>query len=559
MPTITISYEALKQELGKPLSIPELQQGLFDMGMELDGVLDDELTIEVTAERLDLLSLQGIARSLKSFLGVTPTVPKYTTFQGEESYKVIIDDKVKAVRPFTVCAIVKNIVFTQEKIREVINVQEKLHATLGRGRTRGAIGIYPLENIQLPITYTAAPPQEISFIPLGETQELSGAQILSQHETGKEYAHLLEGKAFYPFFVDAKGDILSMPPIINSEKTGRVNMQTSELFIECSGFDKILLHELLTNLTTMFADMGGDIYEMKLEYASEESEITPNLASKRRSFSSKTLEKYIGLKLSLEELKPLLRKMMYEFVNAEYREDGEIILHVTAPPYREDLWHEIDIVEDIVRAYGYNNLPLTFPNISTIGQTLPLSNLREELANVMVGMGFLETYTFGLTSKQEQLTNMLVNEDTVGFIPVANGNETQTMMRLSLLPEELKCFMHNRTQPLPQRIFEGSFVVIPDESKDVKCRNELHFAAAIADKKVTFTQIRQVLESLLLSRNKTPSFKPVHHPSFIKGRSGAVIVNDIVIGIIGEIHPQVLTNFGLVTPVVAFEINLEAL
>ena len=559
MPTITISYEALKKELGKPLSIEELENGLFDMGMELDSVEGDDLAVEVTAERLDLLSLQGLARALKSFLGLSPNVPRYRTLQGDETYAVKITDKVKQVRPFTVCAIVKNIQFSEERIREVIDVQEKLHATLGRGRVRGAIGIYPLETIQLPITYTADTPQNISFVPLGETREMTGAQILSQHETGREYAHLLEGLDMYPYFVDAKGNILSMPPIINSEKTGRVENSTTDIFIECSGFDKILLNELLTNLTTMFADMGGDIYEMTLKYESGESEVTPNILSKKRSFSNKTLEKFIGLKLTLEELKPLLRKMMYEFVDAEYKDNDEIILHVTAPAYREDIWHEIDIVEDIARAYGYNNLPLTFPNISTIGDTLPLSDLREELATVMVGMGFLETYTFGLTSKIDQLEHMLLDEQKVGFMPVANGNETQTMMRISLLPEQLKCLVHNRNQPLPQRIFEGSFVIIPDASKDVKCKNELHFAAAMTDKKVTFTQMRQALESLLKSKGLLPSFKPVEHPSFISGRAGVVIINNVAVGIIGEIHPQVLTNFGIVTPVVAFEINIEAI
>ncbi len=559
MPTITISYEALKKELGKPLSIEELENGLFDMGMELDSVEGDDLAVEVTAERLDLLSLQGLARALKSFLGLSPNVPRYRTLQGDETYAVKITDKVKQVRPFTVCAIVKNIQFSEERIREVIDVQEKLHATLGRGRVRGAIGIYPLETIQLPITYTADTPQNISFVPLGETREMTGAQILSQHETGREYAHLLEGLDMYPYFVDAKGNILSMPPIINSEKTGRVENSTTDIFIECSGFDKILLNELLTNLTTMFADMGGDIYEMTLKYESGESEVTPNILSKKRSFSNKTLEKFIGLKLTLEELKPLLRKMMYEFVDAEYKDNDEIILHVTAPAYREDIWHEIDIVEDIARAYGYNNLPLTFPNISTIGDTLPLSDLREELATVMVGMGFLETYTFGLTSKIDQLEHMLLDEQKVGFMPVANGNETQTMMRISLLPEQLKCLVHNRNQPLPQRIFEGSFVIIPDASKDVKCKNELHFAAAMTDKKVTFTQMRQALESLLKSKGLFPSFKPVEHPSFISGRAGVVIINNVAVGIIGEIHPQVLTNFGIVTPVVAFEINIEAI
>ncbi len=559
MPTINVSYEALKKELDKPLSIKELEQALFDMGMELDEVKDDDMAIEVTAERLDLLSVQGLARALRSFLGIAPTVPRYKTLHGDENYLIKITNQVKTVRPFTVCAVVKNVQLSDERIKEIIDVQEKLHVTLGRGRSRGAIGIYPLESITLPITYTAALPKEISFIPLGETEEMTGDRILKEHETGREYAHLLEGKEFFPYFVDAKGDILSMPPIINSEKTGHVLPSTTELFIECSGFDKLLLHELLTYLTTMFADMGGDIYEMTLRYEDGAVQTTPRLKSKRCSFSTKTLKKYIGLQLSLEELKPLLRKMMYEFIDAEYEEDNEIILHLSAPPFRTDLWHEIDIIEDVARAYGYNNLPLTFPTVAGIGSTLPKSNLGEELAQIMVGLGFLETYTFALTNKTDQLDNMLLSEEKVAFIPISNGNETQSMLRISLLPELLKCLVENRTQPLPQKIFEGSFVVVPEKTADVKSRNELHFASLMTNKQVTFTQMRQILEALLRSRNVNVTFNPVVHPSFIAGRAAAIMLKDKVIGIVGEVHPQVLTNFGLITPVVAFEINAEAL
>jgi len=288
MPTIQISYTALKEELDSQLSIAELEHVLFDMGLELESVLDDQLTVEITAERLDLLSLQGLARAIKSFLGLASVVPKYHVLTGDDSYVVHITPAVKNVRPHTVCAIVKNVRLTHERIKEIIDVQEKLHATLGRMRTRGAIGIYPLEHISLPITYTAGAPETISFIPLGESIKMTASQILTETETGKTYRHLLDDLHAYPYFVDAKGDILSLPPIINSEKTGRVSLTTTELFIECSGFDLLLLQELLTNITTLFADMGGDIYALELRYPDKKI-TTPNLVSKQKSFSTKSL------------------------------------------------------------------------------------------------------------------------------------------------------------------------------------------------------------------------------------------------------------------------------
>ncbi|MBN1175089.1 phenylalanine--tRNA ligase subunit beta [Candidatus Woesearchaeota archaeon] len=556
MPTTSMSFSSLIEAIGKDLTVDELRSALFDMGMELEEVEGDDIAVEVTAERLDLLSLQGLARALRSFLGIA-RVPIYGAKNSD--YVVNISSKLTDVRPFTVCSIVKNLNLSDERIKEIIDVQEKLHSTLARGRKKGAIGIYPLEHITLPITFTADFPQNIVFQPLGSNRQMNGLEILQEHETGKEYAHLLEGKDLFPYFVDAANNILSMPPIINSEATGRVTVDTKDIFIECSGFDKVLLNELLTNLVCMFADMGGDIYSMTLNYEGQESEVTPKIDYQEKLFSTKTLKHYIGLDLSVEELKVLLEKMMYVVKDIKTTENGEAVFSLLAPAFRRDLWHEVDIAEDVARAYGYNNLPLTFPNVSTIGSTLELSDLREEFSDVMVGLGFLETYTFGLTAKSDQLDKMNLSEDHVGFVPVANGNETQGMMRISIIPEQLKSLANNRNQPLPQKIFEGDFVVLPDLSKDVKARNEMHLSAMITDRAVTFTQIKQVLDSLLLTRGINISIKPTNHPSFIKGRAGVIIFDDIAIGIIGELNPQVLINFGLTTPVAAFELNLESI
>lgn len=548
----TVSYDALKRALAKDISIAELESALFDMGMELKDHEGDELSVEIKAERLDLLSIQGLARALRSFLGLSSQVPCYAAHSSD--YVVNVTEAVKQVRPYTVCAVIKNLSLNEERIKEIIAVQEKLHDTLARGRLRGAIGMYPLDAITMPITYTADKPHNIRFIPLGETEHMHGLEILQRHETGREYAHLLEGKEFFPYFIDAAGEILSLPPIINSEKTGRITQDTQDIFIECSGFEKKLLNELLTNLVTLFADMGGEIYEMSIEYAKGTVEKTPLVAPIERIVHFSNFKKLIGIELSAQNVRELLKKMMFEVVDVQ-----DDVWHVRAPPFRVDLWHEVDILDDIARAHGYNNLPTTTPDVVSDASQLPLSLLREELANVMVGLGFLETYTFALTSKQNQLSNMRIDENRISFVPIANGNETQTMMRVSLLPEQLNCLVHNRNRSLPQRIFEGAFVVLSDETVDVKSRNELHLCALITDKTVTFTQIRQVLDAVLRSRGVSVDVEPVDHPSFLKGRTGKVLLNGQPIGIIGEVHPQVLENYGLQTPVAAFEIKLEPL
>src|SRR3989344_6289394 len=155
--------------------------------------MDNEVVeIEVMPNRPDLLSLQGFMRSFKAFLGKKDSIglKKYAIKKPEENYRVIIDQSVKDVRPFTVCAIVKDLKFDEIKIKEIIDIQEKLHSTLGRNRKKAAIGIYPLEKITLPIRYEARAPEETKFIPLESDRELTGLQILQKHPTGREYANL---------------------------------------------------------------------------------------------------------------------------------------------------------------------------------------------------------------------------------------------------------------------------------------------------------------------------------------------------------------------------------
>lgn len=255
MVMLDTNFKTIQKLVGKKFSIEEFEDALFNLGMELDEQKGDEIKIEVTAERPDMVSPQGLARALRAYFGLKN--PVYKVKEPLKNFKVIIDKSVNSVRPYTACAIVKNLKLSDELIKEIIWVQEKLHATFGRNRKKAAIGIYPLEHIKLPIYYRAANPHHIRFKPLESDKEMTAEEILTEHKTGIQYSHLLEGKKVYPYFCDAKGSILSMPPIINSEETGRVTKNTKEVFIECSGHDINALKQTLNIIVCLLQDMGG--------------------------------------------------------------------------------------------------------------------------------------------------------------------------------------------------------------------------------------------------------------------------------------------------------------
>src|SRR3989344_3399624 len=237
MANITIPRKEFEKEI-KLTKVVEEKISLF--GTPLEKINEEEIEVEIFPNRPDLLSTHGFLRGFKAFLGKEQGLKKYAINPPEKDYKVKISPSVKNIRPFTACAIVKNLRFDDEKIKEIIELQEKLHSTVGRNRKKIAIGIYPLEKITLPIKYEARKPKEIKFIPLEAQKEMDGL----------------------PIFVDAKNKILSMPPIINSHETGKVTHETKDVFVECSGFDFQILKKTLNIIITTLAEMSGKIYQM---------------------------------------------------------------------------------------------------------------------------------------------------------------------------------------------------------------------------------------------------------------------------------------------------------
>jgi phenylalanyl-tRNA synthetase beta chain len=551
MVRINCSHKTLQQLIGNQISVDQINDVLFDMGMELKGQEGDILDVEITAERFDLMSEAGLARAIRAYAGYG-AAKQYTIESTNTNY--VVQSTLPQVRPYTVAVVVKGLHLNDETLKSVIDVQEKLHATLCRKRKKAAIGIYPLEKISWPITYSAKPAHDIQLTPLGESETMSAQQMIATVSTAKQYAHLLSndlsGDTQIPFFADATGKVLSVPPLLNSEEVGRVTTQTSEVFVEVSGFDKSFLDEILTLLSTMFVELGGQLHAVTIQ--SDQPCVTPEFKSTQRELHLSQVKKYLGLDLSIEEVSALSKKMMYEPVSAQ---GDSLILKI--PCFRTDIWHEVDIVDDIARAYGYNDLPITIPQVQHSGSILPITRLQDTINNVCVGLGLLQAHTFSLTSKTVQLDHM--NITSPDFIPVVNGLDTQDMMRINVLPELLTVLVENRNRRMPQKLFECATVVHTSAETDTGAVNKERFASLITDNQVTYTQIRQVLDTIGRSLGKTFEIHAQDYPFMIPGRSGTVLLDGEPIGFIGEIHPKVLNNFGLIRPVVACEIELEPL
>lgn len=528
-----------KKEFEKSIKItPEIETKINLFGTPLEAITDSEIEIEIFPNRPDLLSLQGYLRAFKAFLGKSTGLKKYKINKPEKNYKVKVEKEVKSVRPYTVCAIVKNLLLNDENIKEIINLQEKLHNTIGRNRKKAAIGIYPLEKIKLPITYTAKKPQDIKFQPLEFEGELTGLEILQKHPTGIKYAHCLKGAEKYPIFIDAGKKILSMPPIINSHDTGKVEPSTKSVFIECSGFDLNILEKILNIIVTALADMGGSIYQM--EITGKDRKITPDFSTQKMKISLEMAKDVLGIDLTQKDLERLLPKMEYNYKNGI----------VEIPPWRTDILHPIDIIEDILISYGYDNIQAEIPTISTIAEESKYSKIRRKISEILIGLGHLEISTYHLIKESE--FESFSHKDKIELL---NSKTEYNILRNSLLSPAIKILSENVDAEYPQKLFEIGKVFSKSEKTETGIRENESLVLAMSPS--NFTMIKQHLDAIMHALSLSYSLEESEEKSFIVGRTAKIVIDKKEIGHMGEIHPNILRKYGIKMPLAVLEINLD--
>jgi phenylalanyl-tRNA synthetase beta chain len=546
MANVKFNKKIFEKEIGK--LDDKMQEKIALFGTPVESISDEEVELEIFPNRPDLLNYQGFKRGFLAFLGKKTRLKNYKLKEPEKNYKVILESSLKGIRPYTACAIVKGLNLNDDKIKELIDLQEKLHNTVGRKRKKLAIGIYPLDKIKLPITFKALEPDKIKFIPLETNKEMSGLQILQRHPAGRDYAHLLAGKHKFPIFIDADDKILSMPPIINSELTGKINEKTKDVFVECSGFDFEILKRCLNIVVTTLADMNGTIYQMELQGMPKQDKFSPNFETEKMKISLENTNKILGLRIDEKNLKILLEKMGHDY-NSKTNE-------VEIASWRTDILHEVDLIEDVAIAYGYKNFIPEIPEIATIGSEELKETIKRRIAEILSGLGFLEVSNYHLTNKKDQFTKMgIAEKQEKAFIELQDSKTDYNLMRKDLTHYLLKIFSENIDSEYPQKIFELGRV-FDKENNEINEKEKLSLGIAPGN----FTELKQCFEYLfrMLGLGKIEMRESellVNH--FIEGRFAEIYLDNSFLGMIGEIHPRILRNWKIKMPVVLLEIDLE--
>jgi len=545
MPVINFSYSDLCDLMGFEMPRSEIRERLPMMGADLRYADDgsDEMSFEFFPDRPDLFSVEGIARAMRAFTGREPGLRTYAI--DESTIQLTVDSSVDEVRPYIWSALVEGNEIDDSLIKSMMDVQEKLHLTVGRNRKKVAIGIHDVQGVKPPFVYKAVRPEEVSFVPLQGARRMNLAEILADHDKGRAYAFVLKDKSRYPIITDCEGEVLSFPPVINGIAT-TVTEETRDIFVDCTGTDLNAVKSAVNILTTALAERGGKIRTVEVKLQDGSSCRAPDLTPRRSLLDPDFVNRWIGTNLEPPQMAACLMRMGH---GAKPCDAG---VEVLIPAYRADVIHPVDLAEDVAIGYGFDKFGTQLPRLATFGVEDDLTAFSELIRPIMIGLGYLELVTLSLSNPGEQYEAMGLSprEDAVAIKnPVS---EDHVMVRTSLLPSLLAVLRRNKHRELPQKVFEIGDVV-------VGARNKTFLTAISVHAKAGFTECKSDMISLMQALGIQQEVAKKDIPSFVPGRCAEVSSSQGALGVIGELSPATLTAFELGYPATAMEFDLETL
>ncbi|MEF8757422.1 MAG: phenylalanine--tRNA ligase subunit beta [Halobacteriales archaeon] len=589
MPVVNVDYDELRELTGHDeKSDDELERDLFDLGLEYEGETEDgDAKLELEPDRLDRLSVEGIARSLRYQYGDDRGV--YVPNTNDATWTIEVED-VPPERPYVTGAVIRGVDLDEDTLDSLIQLQEKLHATMGRKRAKGAIGIHDLAMLKgepiedavdeagnKSIRYTGIAPDADRFVPLDSDAEMTVEDVITDHHIGETYADLVQEYDSYPAIYDDIG-LFSFPPVINGRRT-EVTTDSRELFVEMTGTDQWTIDKMLNIVCYALDARGATIEEVAVEYpdrdlyAGDDSErvgpgaslVRPDLFTRTKAVAHDRIESMLGIDLDSDEVVDLLERSGLD-ADREETDDG-LAYETTIPPYRVDVLHPLDVIDDLGRAYGFNELSARYPDVGTVGGRHDRSTLENAVRTQLVGLGFEDLLNFHLSSEAELFDRMRLDPEAD---PDAFGaaepprittpySEDYTVIRTWALPSLLMVLENNTHRAYPQDLAEIGLVASVDESENTGVDERRHVAGVLARHDVSYEDAKTRLQALARNFDLELATPATEHPSFIEGRVATIVVDGDAVGIVGELHPAVLVEHDLELPVVGFEFRLDAL
>ena len=615
MPNITLIRSHLFEKIGREYTDKEFDELCFEFGVEVDDVETQSIeftgndekkytqdhivyVIAIPANRYDLLCMEGFARSLRIFLKLE-TPPIYKKIESSNKHVMIVEPSASLIRPFVVCAVLRNLKFDERRYKSFIDLQDKLHQNICRKRTYVSIGTHDFDTVKGPFYYKALSPDQINFVPLTENNGKSyeSKELLNFYREDpsakhlKPYTDIIYDSPVYPVVYDSNGTVLSLPPIINS-KHSRIQMHTKNVFIEITATDLTKANIVLDTVITMFSEYCDEKFScetVEVTYQADKSTyVTPLLSSRTCDAKLNDINGTIGINITADKICELCDRM--QLGPATYLPETDSV-RVHVPPTRSDILHAVDVIEDVAIAYGYNNIVQDIPKTNTVGAPLPINQFTDLLRAEIARAGYVEMLTHGLCSTAENFTNL---RRPIGpAVELSNpANVEYEVVRTTLLPGALKTLAFNKSISHKDgvRLFEISDVVVLSDN-EVGAQNVRKLVALYASQTSAVEIIHGLVDRIMTCVQIQPELayaansltadeiadrkrvarsgieycvRPGSDPCFFPGMSADIILRtdngaEKTIGVFGVVHPEVLDKFEISYPCSIVELDLESL
>jgi phenylalanyl-tRNA synthetase beta chain len=470
------------------------------------------------------------------------------------------------VRPYLAGFIATGRAITDAALRDMIQTQEKLAWNFGRKRRTISMGLYRTGIIKWPIIYKAVDPDSVSFVPLQWDVPLTLREILKQHPKGKEYAFIQEHEPLHPLLLDSKDGILSYPPIINSADIGAVQVSDTDLFVELTGTDMPSVTLASSIVACDLADQGFTIEPVEVEYEFEtpygRSVTTPYYFQEPVFCSLARVERFLGEKIDAENCVKALDRMGVKAEKTAGIERGETEkkdgVLAYPPEYRNDFLHAADVAEDVMIGRGLKSFKPERPRDFTVGRLSTITLFSRRIKEIFVGLGYQEMIYNYLGSRKDLVEKM--RGDGAKIIRIANPmTENYEYVRDSALASLMMSESVSGHSVYPHRIFEVGKVAYRNSEENYGTSTRQYAGFLHAGQDANFNTTAGQLQTLFYYISRDYEFEESNDSRFIPGRAAAIHYKGKPIGVFGELHPELLENWGVTMPCAAGELDLDAL
>ncbi len=539
--------------------------------LQLNDVIID---VDLTANRADCLGMVGLAREVGVLNRLNVTEPSWEAANVSSERRVEIDVANPEACPRYLGRVVSNV---NVKAQTPDWMVEKL-------RRSGIRSIDPIVDITNYVLVEFGQPMH-AF----DLDKIDGG-IKVRLGNGEEKLTLLDGNEIIvpadTLVIADNSQALALAGVFGGEASG-VSEQTRDIMLECAffaplaimgkarrlglhtdsshrferGVDPELQHKAMDRATRLVLDICGGEAGPVVEAKSEAH--LPKAADIKLRRSK--LDKLLGHQIGDADVEEILTRLGFQV------EKQGSDWQVKTATYRFDMAIEEDLIEEVARIYGYNNIPNTAP-LAHLSMTdhkesdLKLSRVRA----MLVARGFQEAVTYSFVDPKLQ---KLVHPDSEAMVLPNPISSEMSAMRLSMFTGLLNAVGYNQArQQTRVRLFETGLRFIPDAQAESGVRQQAMLGAVIAgpqsdehwsmeSKTVDFFDLKGDLEAIIgLTVSEAEfSFKGAQHPAMHPGQCAEILRNDRVIGYIGAVHPSLEKPFGLNGKTIVFELELDAL